>query len=135
MYKMDEPDYPRMDVAWENNGGKAGWNKLSQGRPISELENQQNRMKLDMDDFMREKNERISAALKPKANPMADAVNSTPIESLNQYRKKDTFDFDPTTSGMYDDGHVYTDKAGSMKWKFVPAQPKEATAEAPALSQ
>ena len=29
---------------------------------------------------------------------------------------------------MYDDGHVYTDKAGSLKWKFVPTEPaKEAS--------
>ena len=91
-------------------------------------------MKLDMDDFMREKNDRIKATLKPKNDPMAEAVNATPIESLNQYRKRDTFDYDPTTIGMYDDGHVYTDKAGSLKWKFVPPQPKEAkeaAAEAP----
>jgi hypothetical protein len=32
---------------------------------------------------------------------------------------RDTYDKDPTTTSMYDDGHVYTDHAGSLKWKFA----------------
>jgi hypothetical protein len=39
--------------------------------------------------------------------------------------RKDTFDQDPNTSSMYDDGHVYTDKAGSLKWKFAGGPTKE----------
>jgi len=26
---------------------------------------------------------------------------------------------DPDTTSMYDDGHVYTDKAGSLTWKYA----------------
>ena len=45
---------------------------------------------------------------------------------IQRYRnRKDTFDQDPTTASMYDDGHVYTDKAGSLKWKFAGGPTKE----------
>jgi hypothetical protein len=39
--------------------------------------------------------------------------------------RKDTYDQDPNTTSMYDDGHVYTDKAGSLTWKFAGGPTKE----------
>jgi hypothetical protein len=35
---------------------------------------------------------------------------------------RDTFDYDPTTTSMYDDQHIYgtaVGKPGSLKWKFA----------------
>ena len=37
----------------------------------------------------------------------------------HHHKARDTYDQDPNTSSMYDDGHVYTDTAGSVKWKFA----------------
>ena len=81
---MDEPDWPHTATPYDYNGGQAGWSKLVQEKPASEFENDQNRMKLDMDDFMHDKNDRIKAQLKPKTDPMAEAITNTPIESLYQ---------------------------------------------------
>jgi len=44
--------------------------------------------------------------------------------------RRDTFDQDPTSTSMYDDGHVYTDKAGSLKNEPVKEEKKEAAPEA-----
>jgi len=49
----------------------------------------------------------------PASNPEAPAlVQHTHIT-------RDTYDHDPTTTGMYDDSHVYTDKSGSLNWKYA----------------
>jgi len=56
--------------------------------------------------------------------------------TLSQHRhrhprnRRDTFDQDPTSTSMYDDGHVYTDKAGSLKNEPVKVEKKEAAPEA-----
>jgi len=52
------------------------------------------------------------AAKKAKA-----AGPATP--ALMQKSAKDSYDHDPTTTSMYDDGHVYTDKPGNVNWKFA----------------
>jgi len=55
---------------------------------------------------------------KPEKNTSPIPV---PIDGLVQktLKARDTFDKDPTTASMYDDGHVYTDHAGSLGWKFA----------------
>jgi len=40
-------------------------------------------------------------------------------QNKHHHKARDTYDQDPNTSSMYDDGHVYTDTAGSVKWKFA----------------
>ena len=51
------------------------------------------------------------AAKQAKAAPAPPA--------LMQKSAKDSYDHDPTTTSMYDDGHVYTDKPGNVNWKFA----------------
>jgi len=49
----------------------------------------------------------------PAGNPEAPALVQ------HAHRARDTYDHDPTTTSMYDDGHVYTDKAGALTWQFA----------------
>ncbi len=64
----------RPDDPWLYNGGRGGWGSptaapagpaelhgLHQRGPISELDNIQNQMKNDMDDYMKDKDERLQA--------------------------------------------------------------------------
>ena len=62
-----------------------------------------------------------------------------PDSSLHQIRrsKRDSYDADPTTSSMYDDGHQYG-APGSLEWKFAGGPKAEfdaAKAKGAALSQ
>ena len=59
-----------------------------------------------------------------KAKAAADALMApAPVEGLVQHIKRDSFDADPTTASMFDDGDkikTYNQKvAGSMNWKFA----------------
>ena len=59
----------------------------------------------------------------PKAEFEAAQAKAKPepsvAEALVQRTHKDTYDHDPTTASMYDDGHVYTPAPGSLNWKFA----------------
>jgi hypothetical protein len=68
----------------------------------------------------------MKAGAPENADSKVDQVsNGDEEESLMQkrhhhsHRARDTYDQDPDTSSMYDDGHVYTDTAGSVKWKYA----------------
>jgi hypothetical protein len=73
----------------------------------------------------------------PNTKGKADETDTSTIPipvALNQARMRDTFDKDPTSTSMYDDGHVYTDHAGTLKWKFAggpAAEYKAATGHEP----
>jgi len=60
-----------------------------------------------------------------KAKAAADALMAgpAPVEGLVQHIKRDSFDYDPTTSSMYDDGDkvkTYNQNGlGSLNWKFA----------------
>jgi len=57
----------------------------------------------------------------PKAE--YDAAKAAQAETLSQYARKDSFDADPTTVSMFDDGDkvkTYNQKGlGSLNWKFA----------------
>lgn len=63
-----------------------------------------------------------NADAKVTDGPMAGAGEEEALlqhKHHHSHKMRDTFDQDPNTSSMYDDGHVYTDTAGSVKWKFA----------------
>jgi hypothetical protein len=61
------------------------------------------------------------AAVNTKGKLPETDTSPIPVPALSQHtlRSRDSYDKDPTTTSMYDDGHVYTDHAGSLKWKFA----------------
>jgi 3',5'-cyclic AMP phosphodiesterase CpdA len=67
----------------------------------------------------------LKAGAPEPADTRVDMVGDGGDEALMQkrhhhsHRARDTFDNDPDTSSMYDNGHVYTDTAGSIKWKYA----------------
>jgi len=87
------------------------------------------------------------------AGAPANADSEAPVEAVdslvqhkhhNHHHKyaRDSYDHDPTTTSMYDDGHVYADKPGSVNWKFAGGPKAELdaaiaakTATKPALAQ
>jgi hypothetical protein len=63
--------------------------------------------------------EEKKAVAKAEAVAAAGSPEGAPALVQHRHRTRDTYDHDPTTTGMYDDGHVYTDRAGSLTWKFA----------------
>jgi len=73
-----------------------------------------------------------SAGKKPPVDAPAAETPANPaanVQVRSHRSRKDTYDKDPTSASMYDDGRTYTDKPGSLKWKYEAASP--ATPETP----
>ena len=56
----------------------------------------------------------------PKAeyDAAVKSKKAAPVEVLVQRQRKDSYDHDPTTASMYDDGFQYS-APGKLNWKFA----------------